>query len=294
VKCARIIVLLLAISAADCGGPTSPTPPRVGDPPPGFRTAILVGAGDIGLCGSRGAIATGRLVEAMLGEVFLVGDIAYPNGSLGAFRQCFEPVWGHTRDRWHPVPGNHEYESADAVPYFQFFGDVAGPPGLGYYRFLAGEWLILMLNSNIDVGRNSPQYRYVRESLQAGTFRCQMAMWHHPLFSSGPNGNTVKMRDIFQLLYENGVDVVVNSHDHVYERFSRQDADGRLDERGIRQFIVGTGGADLSPFVRTSPNSGQRISAFGVMRFTLRPDSYDWEFLETTGSLGDNGTTACH
>lgn len=292
----RVAVLLLACIATDCGkgSPTSPTPPGRNAPPPGSRTAILVGAGDIGLCGSAGTTASGLLIEATLGEVFLVGDIAYPNGSAQAFRECFEPRWGHASDRWHPVPGNHEYESANAAPYFQFFGPAAGPPGLGYYRFVAGEWLVLMINSNIDASPTSPQFQFVRESLQGRPFRCQMAMWHHPLFSSGPNGPHPHMRPIFELLQQNGVDVVVNGHDHIYERFSRQDADGRQIETGIRQFTVGTGGAELTRAVRATPNSGIVLASFGIMRFTLRPDSYDWEFLETAGALGDNGSTPCH
>jgi hypothetical protein len=296
VKRLRTIVLLLALVAPNCGkgSPTTPTPPGTNEPPPGSRTAILVGAGDIGLCGSAGALATGRLIEATLGDVFLVGDIAYPNGSLQAFRECFEPSWGHASDRWHPVPGNHEYESPNASPYFQFFAHDAGPPGLGYYRFVAGEWLVLMLNSNIDTGPGSPQFQFVRESLQGRPFQCQMAMWHHPLFSSGPNGPHPHMRPIFELLQQNGVDVVVNAHDHLYERFSRQDADGRLNENGIRQFTVGTGGASLTRAVRATPNSSLVLSTFGVMRFALRPDSYEWEFLETGGTLGDNGSTPCH
>jgi hypothetical protein len=289
-------LLLLAVIATQCGkgSPTSPTPRGPNDPPPGSRTAILVGAGDIGLCGSPGTIATGLLVEATLGEVFLAGDIAYPNGSAQAFRDCFLRHWGQVSDRWHPVPGNHEYESASASPYFDFFGEAAGPPGLGYYSFVAGEWLVLMLNSNIDTGPSSPQYQFVRNSVQGRPFRCQMAMWHHPLFSSGPNGPHPHMRPIFDLLVQNRFDVVVNAHDHIYERFSRQDAGGRQDENGVRQFVVGTGGAELTRAVRATPNSGIVVARFGVMRFTLRPDSYDWEFLETTGSLGDNGSTPCH
>jgi alkaline phosphatase len=154
--------------------------------------------------------------------------------------------------------------------------------------------LILMLNSNIDAGPNSPQFQFVRESVQGRPFRCQMAMWHHPLFSSGPNGPHPHMRPIFEFLVQNGFDVVVNGHDHIYERFSRQDADGRLNENGIRQFTVGTGGAELTRAVRATPNSGLVLAAFGIMRLTLRPESYDWEFLQTAGSLGDNGSTPCH
>ena len=295
-KALRACFLLFAVVATHCGkgSPTRPTPPGTNDPPPGSRTAILLGAGDIGLCGSRGALLTGSLIEGTLGEVFLAGDIAYPNGSLQAFRECFEPFWGHARDRWRPVPGNHEYETANASGYFQFFGADAGPVGLGYYRFVAGEWLVLMLNSNIDASPTSPQYQFVREALQDRQSRCQMAIWHHPLFSSGVNGSHPHMRPIFQLLFENRADVVVNAHEHLYERFSRQDADGRLNENGIRQFIVGTGGADLTRPVQSAPNSGRVLSTFGIMRFTLRADSYDWEFLETTGALGDNGSTPCH
>jgi calcineurin-like phosphoesterase family protein len=292
----RVVLLLLTALALQCGksSPTSPTPPDGHDPPPGSQTAVLVGAGDIGLCGSAGALATGRLVEATLGEVFLAGDIAYPNGSAQAFRECFEPYWGLASDRWRPVPGNHEYESPNAAPYFTFFGPTAGPPGLGYYRFVAGEWLVLMLNSNIDASATSAQYQFVRESFQGRPFRCQMAIWHHPLYSSGPNGPHPHMKPIYQLLFEQGVDVVVNAHDHLYERFSRQDADGRQVENGIRQFIVGTGGATLTRAMRATPNSAIVLSTYGIMRFTLRADSYDWEFLETAGSLGDNGSTPCH
>ena len=291
-----VSLVALAALAVQCGkgSPTAPTPPGTVIPIPGARTSILIGAGDIGECGSPGTIATGRLIEATLGEVFLAGDIAYNQGTMAQFQNCFEPYWGHARDRWRPVPGNHEYESQNAAPYFQFFGPSSGPRSVGYYRFQSGEWLVLMLNSNIDVSLGSDQYEFARASLQEFRGPCQMAMWHHPLFSSGPNGDNRYMREMFRLMYANRVDVVVNAHDHLYERFSRQDADGAVDPNGVRQFIVGTGGAPLYRVARIAPNSGPRIVAFGIMRFTLRPDAYDWEFLETTGSLGDNGSTPCH
>jgi hypothetical protein len=234
------------------------------------------------------------MISATLGDVFLAGDLAYPQGSAASFRDCFEPVWGHARDRWHPVPGNHEYESPNAAPYFQYFGPAAGPPGLGYYRLMLGEWLVLMLNSEAPASAGSMQYEFVREQLQARPTRCQMAIWHRPLFSSGQNGPWPAMRDMWRLLDSNEVDVVVSGHEHSYERFSRQDADGRLDENGIRQFTVGTGGAALYPFLQVAPNSGARISVHGIIRFALRPDSYDWEFVDTTNTIADNGFTACH
>ena len=174
---------------------------------------------------------------------------------------------------------------------FQFFGGESGLGNGGYYQFLSGEWLVLMLNSNIDVGPASPQYAFARAALQQFRGPCQMAMWHHPLFTSGQNLPNRHMRDMFQLMFDHGVDVVVNAHDHLYERFSRQDADGRLNENGVRQFIVGTGGASLYRINSIALNSGVRIARFGIMKFTLQPEAYEWEFLETNNTLGDNGAT---
>jgi hypothetical protein len=295
VKRLRVGALLLAILAAECGkSPTTPTPRGGGEPPMGSRTAVLIGAGDLGVCGESAPAIVGQLLQRTLGEVFLAGDNAYPHGSAANYRDCFEPFFGHARDRWHPVPGNHEYESANAAPYFQYFGAAAGNPSLGFYRFVAGEWLVLMLNSEIAAGPGSPQYAFVREFLQGRPFRCQMAIWHRPLFTSGPNGPWLQMRELWRLLDDHDVDVIVNGHEHFYERFSRQDADGRPDANGIREFIVGTGGAPLYSFVRQTPNSSTRIASHGILRFTLRPDEYDWEFLDISGDVGDSGSTPCH
>ncbi len=177
---------------------------------------------------------------------------------------------------------------------FQYFAAAAGSPSLGFYRFIAGEWLVLMLNSEIAAGPGSPQYEFVRESLDGRRFRCQMAIWHRPLFTSGPNGPWPQMRDLWRLLDDHDADVIVNGHEHFYERFSRQDADGRGDENGLREFIVGTGGAPLYGFVRQTPNSSTRVASHGIIRFTLRPDAYEWDFLDVSGSTRDNGSTPCH
>jgi hypothetical protein len=157
-----------------------------------------------------------------------------------------------------------------------------------------GEWLVLMIDSNQNARVGSPQYEFARQTLQTRRYRCQMAIWHHPLWTSGQNGPNPQLRDLVSLLFESGADVIVNGHEHFYERFSRQDADGRQNENGVRQFTVGTGGAQLSPFVNAAPNSAVRISAHGIIRFTLRPVSYDWEFIEVNNALADNGSTPCH
>ena len=160
----------------------------------------MLGAGDIGMCGRPEVAQTARLVAGLEGDVLLAGDIAYLQGTAANFRDCFNPFWGQFRSRWHPVPGNHEYESAGAAPYFAYFEDAAGPAGRGYYSFTAGDWLILMLNSNIAATRGSPQWEFARAELERQRTPCTMAVWHHPLFTSGPNGNNAFMRDMWALL----------------------------------------------------------------------------------------------
>jgi hypothetical protein len=225
----------------------------------------------------------------------LAGDLAYLHGTAANFRDCFNPSWGQFRNRWHPVPGNHEYESAGAAPYFTYFGEAAGADATGYYAYTAGDWLVLMLNSNIAAGRGSPQFEFTRLQLEAQRTPCTLAVWHHPVFSSGPNGANAVMRDIWSLLETANAEVVLTGHDHLYERFARQTVAGIADPaKGIREFVAGTGGAELYSFVRTSANSEVRISQFGVVRLTLKPAQFDWEFLSTSGAVLDSGLDTCH
>jgi len=226
--------------------------------------------------------------------VLLAGDIAYFQGTAADFRDCFNPFWGVFRPRWHPVPGNHEYESPNAAPYFDYFGAAAGPAGLGYYSFTAGEWQILMLNSNVPATRGSPQWEFARTELERQRTPCTMAVWHHPLFTSGPNGSSTFMRDMWALLEANRVEIILNGHDHLYERFARQTSTGVADPvNGIRQFTAGTGGAELYTFVGTAANSEERILKYGVINFTLRPAQVEWAFHAIDGSISDPGLDTC-
>jgi acid phosphatase type 7 len=295
-------MLALAMACSEAPRPpTGPSPPGAtpppGSPPPN-QTAVLVAVGDIGMCGPNGPLSavaqTANTVEGIDGQVVLAGDLAYMQGTPQDFARCFDPHWGQFRHRWRPVPGNHEYETRDAAGYFQYFGEAAGGGGRPYYSFRAGNWLVLMLNSNVDARAGSAQFEYVRAELQTGPTRCAMAVWHHPLFSSGPNGPNRFMRDMWRLLYDGGADVIVAGHDHFYERYGKQDTDARSDSAGLRQFIVGTGGAHLSPFLRTEPNSQARISEHGVLRLTLHSLSYDWAFVQTNGAIADIGGDSCH
>ena len=207
---------------------------------------MLVGAGDIGVCGSSAAAATGQLLDGVNGTVFTTGDNAYPNGSEANFRDCYEPYWGRHRARTRPVAGNHEYEAGGGVPYFNYFGENAGPFGLGYYSYRAGSWHVVALNSEVPSGPGSAQMQWLRAELSGTRSQCTLAYWHRPLFSSGPHGPNASMREIWRVLYEFDADVVIAGHEHLYERFAPQDPDGRADSmRGIRQFTVGTGGAAL-------------------------------------------------
>lgn len=238
--------------------------------------------------------ATARLLDAIGGTVFTAGDNAYFQGTRADFANCYEPTWGRHKARTRPAPGNHDYETPGAAPYYEYFGANAGPPGRGYYSFTIGSWHAVSLNSNIAVDEGSTQAEWLRNDLASNRTRCTIVIWHHPLFSAGPSGASPQMRYFWRLLYAEGVEIVVNGHEHFYQRFSGQDPEGRLDpSRGIRQFIVGTGGAFLYPLPGATANVEAQSSQFGVIRFTLDTQSCQWQFIPVSGP-GDSGTGACH
>ncbi len=291
-----------------CGGTpqglTSPTtlPPvnRASAPPPDavpavLPTEIFVGAGDIGQCTNGGIPqATARLLDSIDGTVFALGDNAYPSGTDQDYRSCYDSTWGRFKGRTRPVPGNHEYDTALATPYYTYFGATAGPSGSGFYSYELGNWHVVALNSNIAVGRASAQAAWLRNDLAASSAKCTIAYWHFPLFSSSKHGNIEQMREFWRILYENGADVVLSAHDHTYERFAPQDPDGAAEpDRGIREFVVGTGGAPPYPFVDVKPNSEVRLSTNGVLRLALKAGGYDWNFIPVSGPA-DSGSATCH
>jgi acid phosphatase type 7 len=290
----RVFVLAVGIGVAACGADiTSPSPPATND------VAVLVGAGDIGVCGSSGAIATGKLLDSQAGTIFVAGDIAYPDGTAEQFRTCYDPAWGRHKDRTRPAPGNHEYGSPGAAPYFAYFGPNAGPAALGYYRYGKGTWAVFSLNSNTEGVERTAQLQWLRRELDAQRGPCTVAYFHHPRFSSGSHGTVPPspvVPDLWRELYAAGVDVVISAHEHFYERFSPQTPDGVLDlQFGLRQFIVGTGGAPLTQPVRRVANSDITMSTFGVLRLMLEGQSYRWDFLSAEGgAILDSGQGLCH
>lgn len=268
---------------------------------------VLVGAGDIAECGARVSDdSTARLLDSIPGTVFAVGDNAYPNGRTQDYDNCYDPTWGRHLARTRPVSGNHEYDSsAVAAPYFAYFGAAAGPSGPpgeeGYYSFELGTWHIVVLNSEIAMGTGSPQLAWLQGDLAGRTNQCVLALWHRALFTSGPSTGAPQTRPLWRALQDAGAEIVINGHDHFYERFARQDSLGAADPTGIREFIVGTGGGESHSNFRLplAPNDeANDMNNFsrGVMRLTLYADSYRWEFIPALGfgTYTDSGAETCH
>ena len=273
----------------------------------GVEEEILVGAGSIAECESTGDEATAELLDSTRGAVFTVGDNFDGSSPPEEPDSCYASNWGQHETRTRPVPGDHDYaggagsSTGGAEDYFDYFGEMAGEPGKGYYSYELGGWHVVALNSMCDeVGgcdEDSPMLRWLERDLAANDKPCTLALWHHPLFSSGPNSNHISMWAAWDALYLAGADVVVNGHDRVYERFAPQTPEGNpAPNRGIREFVVGTGGASLDTFGESKPNSEARNSGtHGVLKFTLRPDGYEWEFLSAEGSaFSDSGSDDCH
>jgi 3',5'-cyclic AMP phosphodiesterase CpdA len=257
---------------------------------------VFVGAGDIAYCGSAGAEATAQLLDQIEGTVFTLGDNAYESGTAAQFRDCYDPTWGRHKARTRPAPGNHDYVTPGAAAYFDYFGESAGPERRGYYSFELGAWHIISLNSQIDAGPDSAQAQWLAADLAAHPAACTLAYWHRPLFSSGSvHGNDPYMRPIWEILARAGADVVVSGHEHLYERFAPQTADGVADPQGIRQFISGAGGASLYGIGQVQPNSEARgVGVFGVLKLKLHAASYDWEFVPVeSGAFSDAGSAEC-
>lgn len=293
----RVAACLAAVLALTACADGLPNP--VAKPPP---DPVVLAAGDIAMCTNPGSKATAALLEKYEGTILAVGDEAYNHGTAEDFAKCYDPTWGRFKARTKPVPGNHEYEQAGAAPYFAYFGDAAGPTGKGWYSFDIGKWHLVALNSNcqarVDCSANSEQMRWLKQDLADHPAPCTLAFWHHPRFSSGLHGSDLNQTPLWQALYDAGADMVVSGHDHSYERFALQDPTGRADPaRGIRQFVVGTGGADSYKFQKPQANSEARQDGiFGVLKLTLHPDGYDWEYLAAEGgpSFADAGGGKCH
>ena len=282
-------------------GTPVPTRITVRPSPPSGETAVLVGAGDIASCRSVHDEETAKLVEGIPGIVFTAGDNSYPVGSAAQFKKCYGPSWGRFRDRTRPAPGNHDAMTDAGAPYFAYFGVAGGVAQEGWYSYEAGTWHVVVLNSNCPaVGgcvEGSRQLEWLKADLAAHPAACTMAIWHHPRFTSGEHGDDPRSGAFWRVLYDAGAELIINGHDHDYERFAPQTPTGVADPgRGIREFVVGTGGESLRLFKPAVPNSEVRnASVYGVLRLDLAPGSYAWQFVAVSGrSFSDSGSAACH
>ena len=288
----------------------SPTSPSSPDASPSIAPSaeptpdpILIGAGDIATCDENFDEQTARLVARNEGIVFTLGDNAYDQGTPAEYRECYDPSWGRVKERTQfPVPGNHEYQTGNAAGYRGYFGKRATPDGETWYSRDVGEWHVIVLDANCSeiaggCGAGSPQLRWLRRDLAASDARCTLAMWHQPRFSSGEeHGNDPAVAPFWDALYEADADLVLNGHDHNYERFAPQDPDGRRDnQRGITEVVVGTGGGEMRGLGTTKANSiVRRGRLLGVFQVTLHPDGWAYRFISTDDSFSDEGTATCH
>lgn len=285
-------MLLVAFALTSCGDNTSDQP------------YTLIAAGDIAQCDiaspkDTNAYKTANLVERLLAQagdkaaVLTLGDNVYYTGMLQEYQGCYEATWGKFKSRTWATPGNHDYGVANAVGYFDYFGSRAGPNRTGLYKESLGSWSLFALNSNIAADPASGQMTWLKSEV-ATSSGCKLAAWHFPVVSSSIRGNNATMQSAWTELAAKKVDIVLQGHEHHYERFAPIQSDGTADvTSGIRSFVVGTGGAALYDFGATKPNSEARIKNFGVLVLKLYASRYEWSFHTVDGTVLDSGGASC-
>lgn len=286
------LMLLIVLTQTSCGGNASDEP------------YTLISAGDIAQCDiakpkDTNAFKTASLVERLLAQagdraaVLTLGDNVYYTGLLSEYQGCYEATWGKFKSRTWATPGNHDYGVANAIGYFDYFGSRAGPDRTGIYKQDIGKWSLLGMNSNIAADSASGQMVWLKAAASANS-GCKLAAWHFPVFSSSARGNNATMQSVWAELVAKKVDIVLQGHEHQYERFSPMQSDGVADAaNGIRSFVVGTGGASLSDFGAIKPNSEARIKNFGVLVLKLYASRYEWSFHTIDGAILDGGGANC-
>jgi acid phosphatase type 7 len=294
------ILAVLGASIVACGDGSGPS-----DPPPVLPAETILVAGNIATCGTTNDEATAAILDTLQGTVFALGDNVFPDGSAQSYMGCYEPSWGRHKVRTYAALGNHEYNSGTADPSFDYFGSRAGPRDLGYYSLDLGNWHIIVLNVNDSTVseskafEGSAQDQWLQADLAGNSKVCTLAIWHNPrFFSSNTIGWTSNayVAPVWQRLYDAGVDMVLNAHQHHYERLLPLGPTGSPDEaRGIRTFNVGTGGESTEAMIAIAQHSEVRSEAFGVLKLTLDAGSYGWEFVPTVpGQFSDTGSGTCH
>jgi acid phosphatase type 7 len=276
---ALIVLAVFALGGAEASGRTHPT---------------VLAAGDIADCASDGDERTAAVLDARPGTVLALGDTVYEHGTIEEFRRCFRPSWGRHKRRIRPTPGNHDY-SRGGSDYYRYFAAAAGPARRGYYSFDLGGWHIISLNSERDTGSRGAQLRWLRADLATADAACVLAFWHRARWSAGRYSDDPRTAPFWNALFAAGADVVLAGHDHNYQRYPPLNARGKVDRaRGIRSFVVGTGGRYLYALRPDPRRRAASDDTWGLLQLTLQPDAYTWRFIPIAGGrYRDAGSGAC-
>ncbi|MFD9794290.1 discoidin domain-containing protein [Streptomyces sp. NPDC059070] len=272
-----------------------------GTQPPGGAFTV-VAAGDIAAqcTASDSSCAhpkTAALAQKIAPAFYLtMGDSQYDDARIADYRAYYDKTWGAFKSRTRPVPGNHDtYDPAGSLAgYKAYFGAIAYPQGKSYYSFDQGNWHFVALDStSFD---QSAQIDWLKADLAKNTKGCVAAYWHHPLYSSGGHGNDPVSKPVWKILYAAKADLVLNGHDHHYERFAPQNPDGKATADGIVEIVGGMGGAEPYPIEQVQPNSQKRISGqYGVLKLDFTDSGYGWTYVGTDGQVKDTSPKySCH
>ncbi|NUW33095.1 discoidin domain-containing protein [Nonomuraea sp. SMC257] len=272
----------------------------------GDGSFVVAAAGDIaGNCRAGDGTAcpherTARLVESINPVyVLTMGDNQYDDGKLSEYRSYYATTWGRFKTKTRPTPGNHEYydPAGGASGYKAYFGSIATPGGKTYYSFDHGNWHFVALDSEQSMSAGSAQVTWLKSDLARTTRKCVAAYWHHPLFNSGSKGYDPVSLPVWRALYAAGADLILNGHDHVYERFRPQDPDGKATAAGPLAVTAGLGGAENYTFEHeVHPNSLVRLTDLhGVLKLTLTGTGFSGQLVQDDGRIRDTiPATACH
>jgi len=297
-----VAVALAITTCRDQHGPRPPTEPlnpiataTLAPPPPPPGSVVLVGAGDIASCTHPNDTSTANLLDSIPGTVFTTGENAMPSGASTDYTTCYDPTWGRHKARTFPAPGEVDYKTPNASGYFGYFGANAGDSTKGYYSYGLGAWHIVVLNSSLSTAAGSPQEQWLKADLAANPAQCTLAYWHYPMFYSGTSTVRSWLQPLWNDLYAAGAAIVLNAHTRNYERFAPQTPAGVLDTaRGIREFVVGTGGLGRWSFYTIAPNSEVRALLYGVLKLTLSPGRYSWQFIPIPGTVFSDSLSLIH
>lgn len=296
----RWLVFVIGFAALPAAGwaandPTAAGADLAGDP-------VIAAAGDIACRPGQAVTASAcrqRATAALLpgaDRVLTLGDNQYDSGLLNEYQGSYDPTWGQYKAETAPVPGNHEYRSGSAAGYFTYFGALAGTPSKSWYSYDLGTWHLIALNSTVPMNQGSPQNVWLEADLAAHPAACTLAYWHYPLYSAGGYAPGIgKSRPVWVDLLRARADLVLNGHEHHYERWAPMDQSGQPSATGIREIVVGTGGKAHGSVVTPGVSGLEAFDGthFGVLRVTLRPRSYQWAFTGEGGAVLDSGTTTC-